>query len=415
MRRWKVPASYGIVGKKAMALYRHGHHEALAWLSEEPSLGFHSTSHSEHPTIAEDLSRLSYQAGVAKFLERESVGVRMVTEFIKAPGYFTQPGGNWVPEALEALPRLDIDVFFTDSFNSYVIDLDQPYWYGDVLHLSFPVVNPRPFGLGLPGNWEQAVRLVEPWQDKSSGSAFMVMLHPTELVTQEFWDAVNFSKGTTHWPLKPAPVRPPYERSASLESFNRYIERMSQLSIEWCDVATLKTKIVPREDVAVSREELETALQEQGWGPIELSHATLSAAQSLYALCLMDAEGLAEVRVGMVGAPLSWTPATVDKAAADSVRRLAWARGLVRAVHEEGRLPSGPVAGLSLEQGMAAILAGKVDAKLNFLQYIKAPHQLHWDWPIFPENFRPTRLWHDARRLAWTLKRARWRDEGRRF
>lgn len=407
MQRWGLPGSYGIVGKKALALRERRADAAIQALRLQPAIGFHSWSHSEHPTLAEELSALDYPNAVARFVERERPGVDAVRDLVKAPQYFTQPGGNWVPEAVEALPALGMDCYFTDSFNSYVEDLTGPYWFGPVLHLSFPVVNPRPFGLGLPQNLDEAVSLVESWRDRA-GEAFMVMLHPTELVTHEFWDAVNFSRGATDYPLKPAPVRTAAEQEAALSAFDAYCERVSRLDVEWCDTASLREKLAPRGPVEVGRKELERAIAVQGWGPLELTQGTLSAAEALYALSRFTVKSPDLCRVPYVGAPEFWRPAGTERAPGVSDDRLkTFAGGVVDAVERTGRLPSGRIAGLTLEEGMTALVVSPI----TFLNYIKPQERLHWDWPIFPDRFRPVRLWEDARRLAWTLKRARYRTE----
>lgn len=409
MRRAEMPGSYGIVGKKARALEARGQQRTLRLLADEPSIGFHSLSHSEHPTLAEDLAERSYDEAAARFVARERPGVEAVRDLVKAPQYFTQPGGNWVPEAVEALPQLGMDIFFTDSFNSYVEDLTAPYWYGNVLHLSFPVVNPRPFGLGLPGNLEEAVELVEAWQGRASNDAFMVMLHPTELVTREFWDAVNYAHGRTVQTLVPAPIRTPQEQAAALQAFDRYISEVRRLNIEWCDVEGLRRKIEPRRPVMVTREALRRALRRDGWGPLEVPDGTLSAAEALFALSVLTRyPERHEVSVPYVAAPSEWTEGAMASTPMASDAPRHFAAGVIDAVDRTGRLPSGRVAGLTLEQGMAALLGES--PQLSFLTYIKPPERLHWDWPIFPEGFRPLRLWQDARRLAWTLKRARFRD-----
>lgn len=401
MRKRGLPGSYGIVGKKAEALYKRGRQDILDLLKEEPSLGFHSLSHSEHPTLAEEMAAYSYEDGLSRFMAREAAGVEMVTRRIKAPSYFTQPGGNWIPQALEGLPALGMDTFFTDSFNSYVIDLPHPYWYGDVLHLSFPVVNPRPFGLGLPHNRLEAVSLIDQWQSTHDSGSFMVMLHPTELVTHEFWDAVNFSGGKTATPLKPAPLRSLEEQRQALESFREYLGEIQHLPVNWQDVASLKARIQEPELVTVERSELFPAVVREGLGPMSLSRGYLSAAEALFAMCLFELNPTwSQVQVPNVKAPVHWAPAAFAPESLATDRLRAFSHQIVQSVQKDGRLPS-----IDLQAGLPALLGGHAPF-LAFLQYVKPPQALHWDWPIFPPEFRPMALWEDARRMAWSLKRA---------
>lgn len=401
MRRWQVPGSYALVGRKVEAMLGRNRHELLRELAKERSIGFHSLSHSEHPTLAEEFAELAYAQALDRFVEREAPGVDAVAQHVALPQFFTQPGGNWVPEAAEALPDLGMDVYFTDSFNSYVVDLPKPYWYGQVLLFSFPVVNPRPFGLGLPGNLSQAVQLIEAQQ--SQPGAFMVMLHPTELVTYEFWDAVNYAQGATRQPVIAAPVRSSAEQRAALQSFSQYLQEIQRLNIEWCDVEALRRRVAPRRPVLVSSLQLKTAIQRDGWGPVAVPDGFVSAAQALYALALLHgAPHERRVRVGYVGAPVTWEPASGPMPPLPSDRIKESARAIIHSVRTTGRLPSDLA--VTLEHVMYGLIGET--APLHFLQYIKEPQQLHWDWPIFPQNFSPMRLWKDARRLAWTLKPA---------
>ncbi len=408
MRKAGMPASYGLVARKVDALKRNGRVALLHELSQEPALGFHSTSHSAHPTIAEELALLPYEAARARFVERERPGVRTVVDQVGQPRYFTQPGGNWVPEAAEVLPQLGMDLYFTDSFNSYVVDLPGPYWYGNVLLYSFPVVNPRPFGLGLPGNLNEAISLVEEQVDR--GGVFMVMLHPTELVTQKFWDAVNFAHGTTRDPLIPAPVRPLSEQRAALESFAKYVQEIRRLDIEWYNSETLRATVEPKRAISVRRAELVAAVQREGFGPVKVRGGYLSAAEALYALARFESTpGNVVVTIGQVDAPWEWqAPANVSGERLPETRRQWAATLIVQCVERQGRLPDRKdLGGVTLEQAFRSFMDENLrDVRPVFLDYIKEPSKLHWDWPIFPENFRPWRLYRDAQRLAWTLKPA---------
>lgn len=407
MRRTGMPGSYGLVGKKVDAMRARGQAQLLAELAREPALGFHSVSHSEHPTLAEELDRLPYEQALSVFVDRERPGVQTVCEYVRAPSYFTQPGGNWIPEAAEGLPALGMDIYFTDSFNSYVVDLPGPYWYGDVLLYSFPVINPRPFGLGLPGNLDEAIALIEAQQSKSG--PFMVMLHPTELVTYEFWDAVNFSRGTTPPKLVPAPVRPYGEQRAALESFEKYLQEIRHFNIEWYDSETMKATVKPRRPVTVSRLELVSAVRRDGWVPLPVAKGYLSAAETLYGLAklsLLPAD--AQVPISMVRAPVEWQACdSRDWSPLDGEGLRTAAGRIVESVERSGRLPTDrELGGVILEQVMQSLMQSSDPVRPTFLDYIKQPSELHWDWPIFPHDFHPWRLVHDARRLAWTLKPA---------
>ncbi len=419
MHRHEMPGSYGLVGKKVQALLQREQKLVLEWLQAEPALGFHSTSHSEHPTIAEELQALDYETAKARLVAREASGVEMVEKALRMPMYFTQPGANWVPETLEALDELGMDTFFSDSWNSYLIDLPYPYWYGDVLYLGFRVQNPRPFGLRLPQVLDQAVAMVEEAQNWPDGHYFMIMMHPTELVTTAFWDAVNFGQGQTHHPLVPAPLRPAEDQARALHAFDAFLERIRRLPrIRWENCADVRRAVLPREPVVVLREPLLRSLARDGLGPIELPTGTVSAAEAVSAAAYFWLNPRASsVRLRTVQAPSTW-PVTVSPAGwpvADSRLRQV-AQHLAEVGVKGGRLPD-TVCELALPDAVAALwhaqFAKAPPLRWRFLEYVKEPHALHWDWPIFPPGFQPMRFWHDARRLAWTLKRAQIRGERR--
>ena len=414
--RHRLPASYGVVGEKAVALAQRGRGALLKRLSEKPALGFHSTSHSRHPTLAEELDLMEYEAGVKQFLVREGRGRDMVSQAIKPPVYFTQPGGNWVPQAVKALPEMGMGLYFSESRNSYIVEYAEPLWLEDVLHFSLPVPTPAPFLLGLPDNLDEALeRLQRVTRGIPEGGAFTIMTHPTELVSLEFWDAVNFARGQTRPNLRPAPLRSRSERERAIQALDQYFLAASAMAgIEWVDVLTLADKIQPRRAVVVTRQDVAQAIAKTGIGPTRLKAGTLSAAQVAYALAFWVIHPtVSEMAVPLVKAPLEWGLAEPRGQVLDASRLMQAAEALVADVDSAGRLPS-KAADVSVETValMAAerLLGDQRPVVLSFLSYVKPPQHLHWDWPIFPPDFRPYRLWQETRRLSWNLAPVVWRQ-----
>lgn len=428
MRVAEIAGSYGIVGKKAQALADAGFGSTLDALRQEAALGFHSWSHSEHPTIAEELQTLSYRDGIKAFVEREKVGVEMVADAIRPPVYFTQPGANWVPAAAEALPQLGMDTFFSDAWNSYVVPLDEPVWLGSVLHLSPPVMTPRPFLLKFPDNLKEALEVIdEAALQFSGGKIFMVMAHPTELVSTKFWDAVNFAHGATVDVLRPAPVRSRIEQNHAREAYREYLVAISRHpDIEWLNVVQLRDRVMPLRESLVALDRWKPHLQHR-LGPMRVDQGSLSAAQQVYLLALAVGTPQASmIKVPPILPPEDWGPSLqtatrFGSVSAEVVRRAS--RWLASAIQEHGRLPSRVPCGerehwpIEVYAGYALSLWNHAEAsmvngralELDFLRYIQEPDQLHWDWPIFPHEFRPFRLWQQARSLAWSLAWVEWR------
>ncbi len=426
MRHVGIEGSYGVVGKKALALAQAGHHLVLDALRREPALGFHSWSHSEHPTIAEELQHLTYRAGIKAFVEREQVGVGMVADAIRPPIYFTQPGANWVPAAVEALPQLGIDIFFSDAWNSYVVPLDEPVWLGPVLHLSPPVLTPRPFLLKFPDNFQEATDVIDKAVAQfSGGKMFMVMAHPTELVSTKFWDAVNFAHGATVEVLRPAPVRNKKEQRHAQERFRDYLSALANHpGIEWLNVIQVRQRVRPLGARRVPLQRWKEVLR-NGLGPVRIDAVSLSAAQQVYLLALaVDEASADEMTIPSVLPPEDWEPSAPtanqhNTAPARVVRQAShWLR---HEIEKSGRLPrtvpgerdSWPIevyAGYAraLWEDPHALAVTAWPLTLDFLGFIQEPDQLHWDWPIFPHAFRPLRLWQQARSIAWSLAWVEW-------
>lgn len=412
--RHRLPASYGVVAEKAEALAARGHPDLLDRLRQKPALGFHSLSHSRHPTLAEALAPLDYGEGVAAFMAREGEGVRRLTGRIKAPRYFTQPGGNWVPQAADALPDLGMGIYFSEDWNSYLVPLTEPVWYGRVLHFSLPVVMPAPFLHGLPANLGDAVRLLaEVDRTVPEGGAFCVMTHPTELVTTAFWDAVNFGRGTTRDPLIPAPLRAEAEMQGAFSALDEYWARARALSgIQWVDVIEYTSRIRPRRSVVVGRDDLLDGLSAAGLGPLRLPEGNLSAAEAAWALAwFLRHPGQPTAEVPNLSAPSEWRAAPDRRPGAGERALLDAAAGeiLARAALPPRVGPDLPLEDFCAQAWRTLTDRPDADLPLTFLDYIKEPARLHWDWPVFPPDFRPFRLWEEARRLAWSIARVEWR------
>lgn len=420
--RHRLPASLGFVGEKARALQRHGRHALLEHIASRFAVGFHSTSHSRHPTIGEELADLPYAAGVAAFLERERSGVEAVRDAVGAPGYFTQPGGNWVPQAVHALPHWGMRGYFSEEWNSYLTTRFVPYWWEGLLHLALPVPAPRPLLHGMPDNVEVALRMIQnAVLALPEGGMFCIVLHPTEMVTTEFWDAVNFGGGKTRDVLVPAPLRPVPERRRVVESLDRYLGALAALpQVVWRDFDSLWQTVAATkpEGGPVRTETVLKAWQDGiGWGKAGAGYFSAADAVGYLAERILDGAESGPMP-DTVRAPLDWRVTPVAPGTGP-----LWSRSTVRAAaaelveilqHHGGRLPN-RVAGQDVAEAagrFAAYLGSASDPidtpvlRLAFLDEVKPTTALHWDWPIFPPGFQPRNLWEETRRLAWSLKPA---------
>lgn len=257
----RIRATFPLVAEKLDFLVRLGRREVLAALREH-AVGYHSATHSRHPTIAEELNELSWEEGVAAFGRREEAGFYRVAEFFgRLPLCYTQPGANWVAEAFTWLRRWGVPLYYGEEWNSYLRPADLPYRYQGVQTWAARVPASKPFFTALPGRTQEAYeemaaayrRLVE-----RGGGVLHLVAHPTELVTYEFWDAVNFAGGRN--PVEPLcrpRLRPGDEARRALAAFWDYLEGLGRLpGVRFIDAEELfawgeERLRTPRSDLSV--------------------------------------------------------------------------------------------------------------------------------------------------------------------
>lgn len=398
LETYGVRANAAVVGKRAASLVGRGRGDLLRRLAARGTVGYHSYSHSEHPTLAEDLERLAPDEAVARFAARERPGVEILRAVGVPPRFFTQPGGNWVPEAALAGPSLGLAAYFSEAWNAYLVPHREPMWLGPVLHFAPPVDVPKGFLFGLPDGVEAALELVRAvWR---RGTWAVLVTHPTELVTTRFWDADNFAGGRTTRPFVPAPARPAAEWERARAGLERYLATLAAEGAEWVTVDDLLTAVEAPAPTVVDRASLGEALARGGFGPLRVPGGSLSAAEAVWALAAWAEGGRDPLLVPRVGPP-------------DPARRESGdiARGILRSVADAGVLPA-RVGGRTLAEaaGELARRTGFGSVPVTCTAWVRRPEALHWDWPIFPPSFAAWRLWAEARRLSWTLKPVVWRS-----
>src|SRR5271169_1621036 len=93
-----VPATFKVVGEKARVLRQRQRQDVISALAQH-EIGYHSNTHSQHPTVAEYESNLDWDAGVEEFTRRERPGFNDVARvFRKTPTAYGQPGASWAPQ-----------------------------------------------------------------------------------------------------------------------------------------------------------------------------------------------------------------------------------------------------------------------------------------------------------------------------
>ncbi len=408
-----VRATFKVVGEKARVLESRGRRDVIAALSQH-AIGYHSNWHSVHPTPAEYLLRFGFVDGAAEFERREAGGVADVKRvFGRQPVCYGQPGSSWAPQAAPALRRLGIQVYL-DEGDQVGID-NQPFWYGGLLHVYNMGKNQFRAQLNAGAEDTAANRRFDETAlhlEAAGGGLISIYYHPTEFVTTEFWDAVNFSHGANperadwHTPRR----RTPEESERCYGVLRRFVQHMkARPGVRFVTAEDLRTLYAEPAPKALDPRAVAERLS-RGIGFGDVGGAMLSPAEMLTALL--------EGKPRMVDGPSAAGRTTYAREtipAAAFARAVADTRDFVRRFD---RLPDQVFVGaesLSLAD-FAATLAGSIghaeDVRLvrgnvEFTRYFATDGRRSFNWVIHPEGFDGGPLLDLARLQGWTLKPAR--------
>ena len=219
-----IRGTFKLVGEKARMLEARHRSDVIAALSRH-EIGYHSNMHSQQPTIAEYESVLDWEEGAKEFDRRERAGFDDISRiFGYAPTCFGQPGVSWAPQAYPTLKKWGMHVYLDDGQQ---VGLDgKPFWYGGLLNV-FGIEAGR--GLEPNDEWSNLESakdyfngLHKQLSSQPAGGLVSFMFHPTQLVSEVFWDAVNFAHGAN--PARSDWKRQPENSSAKRERAFQYFE-----------------------------------------------------------------------------------------------------------------------------------------------------------------------------------------------
>ncbi|MGQ9515090.1 MAG: hypothetical protein ACUVTL_08610 [Thermoproteota archaeon] len=193
-----VRGVFKLVGEKLRVTEKRGRKDVVSALSKH-EIGFHSDYHSMHPVISEYLKDLDWDEGVEEFKKREGRGVEDIRRIFGIdPSCYGQPGGAWAPQVYGALLDWKILVYLDET--AFIGLNERPFWYCgilNILNLGRNVISVN-FELGTPGFLEEVCRRFREICERlklEGGGVVSIYNHPCTLVTEEFWDGVNFAKG----------------------------------------------------------------------------------------------------------------------------------------------------------------------------------------------------------------------------
>jgi hypothetical protein len=410
-----VQGTFKIVGEKARVLEQRGRRDVIAALGRH-AIGYHSEFHSVQPVPSVYLRTMGYLEGASEFSRREGRGVADVRRiFGRGPVCYGQPGSSWGPQSNLALRRLGISAYIDEG--SQVGLRNQPFWYGGLLYvfqmgpnLIRPDLNRPERNAAIFARFDAAVNELA----AHGGGVISTYYHPTEFVTTEFWDGVNFSHGEVR---DRSAWQGPHRRTAA-DSEHAYSVLRDYVAhgkadprvrfITADDLLRLYADRMPALDPARAAGHLA-----RGITFLETAEGTWSASE-----LLQIALGM---KPGFIEGPVARGRSTY--AAAEIPRWLFehMKADVVEFIDKEGRLPDAVFAGpetVSLAD-FAATVAGAASlsataatvpvrrGSLDFEQYFSNDAVGAFNWLVHPHGFAAPELLELGRLQGWTLKPAR--------
>jgi hypothetical protein len=191
-------------------------------------IGFHSSSHSVHPTIPEYTDTPNYDEAYEIALERETSHINPISGKIEGEGgihvlqdlfhpqkiqAFRAPGMCWTPPHLEALNSLGIKYDFSSA-----LTLSEPVLYKGITFCPFTLIQ----------HWNGTTYDYECLTHSILRHKITVFdLHPTLLVNQVEWDSIYY-KGNPKT-LSTVPKRTQKETTFLFNKFELLIKRIKFL------------------------------------------------------------------------------------------------------------------------------------------------------------------------------------------
>jgi len=434
-----VRGVFKLVGEKLRVIEKRGRQDVISALAKH-DIGYHSEFHSRHPVISEYLKDLDWNEGVKECESREGRGVEDIRRVFRVnPSCYGQPGGAWVPQIYGALLEWGIPVYLDET--AFIGLEEGPFWYCgilNVLNLGRNVISVN-FELGTPSFLEGVCGRFKEMCERlrsEGGGVISVFNHPCTLVTEEFWDGVNFSNGMNP---KGELMKPRMKSHDAIEAGYRDFSDFVKYVVSFPDVKVITAKdaldiypdlsdgrILSNEEVLKIMASTHEVITFYRAGEIALSPAEIFwLAVSYLRLFIMDSRVPEEVRVRRVLGP---NEEFSYDGGGESIHWVDFAESLVKVashIEDNGKMPSrievgkltlSPAAYLKTAIGAISYISngGRAPSSLavqngtlESAEYVSEEGAVDaWKWVIFPEGFVAPRLINIARLQAWTLKPA---------
>jgi len=447
-----IRATFKVVGEKARTLERRGRKDVIGALAQH-EIGYHSNTHSQHPTVAEYESTLDWETGIDEFTRRERAGFDDVRRiFGKTPTCYGQPGSSWAPQPYGALRKWGVKVYLDEG--AQVGLKGKPFWYAGLLN----IFNTKEGGQLRPNEaWSNVDEAKAKFQEfymrmtaQKEGGVVSLYFHPCEFVHREFWDAVNFREGANPLPeeWKLPPVKTPEESEKAFKYFEDLIifiksfpqvefvtasqalqlftDRAQKHVITTQEIAAIAGQVdpvvsfqvhdhynlAPSEVLTVLNKFVAGVARKRAGEPIMLEGTPEGPSSPFVAPGFSPAPGGA-VPKGGAAFEVPWnqfTRTALDVAdeleKTNQVPNAVWF-GSIAVPPESYLVALGQAAGTLTLKGEPPDSVTVPPARLAAAQYVADDVPALWGWIIFPKGFDAPQLMSLAKLQAWSLKPAR--------
>jgi hypothetical protein len=434
-----VSATFKVVGEKARTLERRHRQDVIGALAHH-DIGYHTNTHSQHPTVAEYESTLDWVTGAEEFTRRERQGFDDVARiFGKTPVAYGQPGVSWAPQAFPALQKWGVRVYLDEG--KQVGLKGRPFWYGGLLNIFNTQEGEQ---LRADESWSNLDAAKAKFQDfyfrmtsRKEGGVISLPFHPCEFVHKEFWDGVNFREGANPppeaWQLPLLKTPEESERAFKyLEDLVVFMKSFPRVDFITASQAAQMFRDQAQKHVFSKQEIIGIAGQVDSEVSFQAGERfSLSASEVFYLLNkfvanLVRRNGadpliLDGTPYGPASAPLPLT--AKQEAAWTQVARTVL--DVQDELEKTGQIPnavwlgSQPIPPESYLVGLAQLAVTLTEkgeppdsvsfgpARLAAGDYVADDSPELWGWVIFPRGFHAPKLMSLAKLQAWTLKPAR--------
>ena len=225
LQKYELKAIFFITGHMAEKI---SNYPQIIEMLRNHEIGYHSSSHSVHPTIPEYTDVKSYKKAYEISIQRETShinpltgeperegGIRFLQDFFhpKKIHAFRAPGMCWTPPHLEALNSLGIKYDFSTN-----LTFSEPVLFKGIAFYPHTVTQQWN---GTTYDYECLLSSI------LRHNATVLDLHPTLSVNQVEWDAIYY-KGNPKT-LSTVPQRPAKETALLLNKFELLIKRINFL------------------------------------------------------------------------------------------------------------------------------------------------------------------------------------------